>query len=350
MSDVVIASAPTRIDFAGGTLDIPPLYLWHQPAMTVNVAIDLRAEVRARRRKGRAIRLYAAQQRRQLLWGSRDRISWTREPALELVTRLIGAFAPPGGLDVTVDSRAPAGGGVGGSSALAVAVTAALAALAGQPCRGARLIERAMGVETQAIRVPTGYQDYYAAVYGGASVIEFGLDGVRRSPVADGAFLGDLERHLLLIYLGQPRFSGTNNWELFKRRIEGDRRVVRFFDALKDHAVLMRDAFLRRDLPGIADLLNRDWETRRRALPGMSSPRIDALVRTFRRAGALGARVCGAGGGGCLALLIDPDARARLTALAQSVGVSVLSCAVSRRGLLVRRQPSPGDDPNPQHR
>ena len=337
MSDLIVASAPTRIDFAGGTLDIPPLYLFHQPAITINVAIDLCAEVQVRRRAGRAIRLFSIDQRRQLLWPSRDKISWTREPFLELVARLIRTLAPDAGLDIRTDCQAPAGAGTGGSSALAVATAAALAAVAGQRLNRTTLIEQARSIETQAIHVPTGYQDYYAATYGGASAIEYGLTGARRTAIGDKAFLADLERHLLLLYLGKPRFSGANNWELFKRHIDGDRRTVRLFEALKENALAMRDAFLERDLGRIAELFNRDWEIRRRALPSMSNATIDGLTRALRQAGALGARVCGAGGGGCLALIIEPEARARLAALAESAGVRKLPCSVNTRGLVVRR-------------
>jgi D-glycero-alpha-D-manno-heptose-7-phosphate kinase len=337
MGDLIVASAPTRIDFAGGTLDIPPLHLFHQPAITVNVAIDLTAEVRVRRRPGRAIRLVAADQQRSLVWPSREKVSWARAPFLELVARLIRSLGPDTGIDIRTDCRAPAGAGTGGSSALAVATAAALASLTGRRPNRTMLIEQARSIETQAIHVPTGYQDYYAAAYGGASAIEFGLTGIRRTPVGTQAFLGQLERHLLLVYLGKPRFSGANNWELFKRHVERDRKTVGLFDALKDNAILMRNAFVEQDISRIADLLNRDWDIRRRALPAMSSPSIDRLIRTLRRGGALGARICGAGGGGCLALIVEPEARNRLVRIAESGGVATLPCSINNRGLVVRR-------------
>ncbi|MBI4382183.1 MAG: hypothetical protein HY574_13475 [candidate division NC10 bacterium] len=336
MGDLIVASAPTRIDFAGGTLDIPPLHLFHQPAITVNVAIDLAAEVRVRRRPGRAIRLFAVDRQRRLVWPSREKISWSREPFLELVARLIQSLAPDGGLDIRTDCHAPAGAGTGGSSALAVATAAALAAVAGRRLNRPTLIEQARSIETQAIHVPTGYQDYYAAAYGGGSAIEFGLTGIRRTQIGTKAFLGELERHLLLAYLGKPRFSGANNWELFKRHIEGDRKTVALFEALKENAISMRNAFLKQDVARIADLLNRDWEIRRRALPAMSSPAIDRLIHALRRAGAIGARVCGAGGGGCLALLIEPKARVRLGKIVASAGARTLPCSINMRGLVVR--------------
>ena len=323
--------------FAGGTLDIPPLYLFHQPAITINVAIDLIAEVTVTQRPGRTIRLLASDQGRQVTWPSREKITWTRQPFLEMLARLIQSLAPDTGMDIRTACQAPAGAGTGGSSALAIATAAALAAVAGRPLQRSALIEYAKSIETQAIRVPTGYQDYYAAAYGGASSIEFGLTGIRRTAIAGKAFLAQLERHLLLLYLGKPRFSGANNWDLFKRHIEGDRRTLALFDALQANALAMRQAFQAQDLRGIAHLLNRDWEIRRRVLPTMSSPAIDGLIRALRRAGALGARVCGAGGGGCLALIIEPEARAKLIALAEAAGAKSLPSVINMRGLVVQR-------------
>jgi D-glycero-alpha-D-manno-heptose-7-phosphate kinase len=337
VAELIVARAPTRIDFAGGTLDIPPLHLFHQPAITINVAIDLVAEVAVTRRPGRAIRLVASDQGRQVMWSSREKIAWTRQPFLEMLARLIRSLAPDAGLDIRTDCQAPAGAGTGGSSALAVATAAALSTVAGWPLNRRALIEHAKAIETQAIRVPTGYQDYYAAVYGGASSIEFGLTGIHRTSIARRAFLMELQQHLLLIYLGKPRFSGANNWDLFQRHMEGDRKTLALFDALQENAIAMRHAFQAQDLPDIARLLNRDWETRRRALPTMSSPAIDRLIRSLKRAGAFGARVCGAGGGGCLALIIKPETRATLIALAEAAGATSLPSVINTRGLVVRR-------------
>ncbi len=336
MSRTVVAAAPTRIDFAGGTLDIPPLYLFHQPAFTINVAISLYATVTVRQTAGRRIRLVARDQGKQASWASSSHIVWRRDRFLELTARLVRSIGPRSGLEMITDCQAPAGAGTGGSSALAIAATAALARLEKTRMAKPELIEYARSVETQTIRVPTGYQDYYAAVYGGASAIEFGLTGIVRRPVATGTFLDELEQHLLLVYTGKPRFSGANNWQLFTRHMGGDATVVRFFERLKSNAIAMRDAFLRRDLHGVAEVLNGDWATRRAMLPSMSTSLIDELIRVARRAGAFGARVCGAGGGGCVALLIDPTSRPRLEQSLAKYRVRILPCRVPRRGLTVR--------------
>lgn len=336
MSRTVIASAPTRIDFAGGTLDIPPLYLFHQPACTVNVAIDLCACATVRVRRDPAVVMRSLDQRRRARWPDSEAIEWRRHPLLELPARLVLSFAPTPGLEVTTECQAPAGAGTGGSSALAIALTAALGRLLRRPLGRAALIEYAKAVETRTLRVPTGYQDYVAAAYGGASEIRYDLLGMRRRPLGTPPFLATLERQLMLLYTGSPRFSGANNWELFKRHVDGDRRTWEFFDDLRGHAAAMAAAFRSENPDEVAAVMQRDWETRRRLLPSMSTPAIDALVRECRRHGARGARLCGAGGGGCLALVIDPAARPRLEAVAERRGARVLPCRINRRGLTVR--------------
>lgn len=336
MSLTVIASAPTRIDFAGGTLDIPPLYLFHQPACTVNVAIDLCACATVRVRRDAAVVLRSLDQRTTARWPESEAIEWRRRPYLELAARLLLSFAPTPGLEVTTECRAPAGAGTGGSSALAIALAAALARVLRRRLGRPALIDYAKSVETQALKVPTGYQDYVAAAFGGASAIWYGPLGLRRRPLGGGRFLAALERHLMLVYTGRPRFSGANNWDLFKRHVDGDRRTWEFFDELRGHAAAMAEAFRVRDLDAVAGVMNRDWETRRRMLPAMSTPAIDALARDCRRNGAQGGRLCGAGGGGCLALIIDPEARPRLEAVAARRGARVLPCRIHRRGLTVQ--------------
>ena len=335
---MIHASAPTRIDFAGGTLDIPPLYLFVEPCYTINLAIDLKAKVTLKLRPGRRIRWISRDQSVKASWASSYSVTWHDAPFQELMGRLIRSFDPLPGCEMVTDCAAPAGAGTGGSSALTIAATAALTALKGERFsnRGA-LIEYAKRIETQAIHVPTGYQDYIAAVYGGASLIEYTAGGVKRSPLSSRFFLKELEKHLFLVYMGKPRFSGANNWELFRRYFDRDRGVNRFFHELRDNAAVMKEAFERESIRDIARGLEQDWKTRKRMLPAMTTPAIDRWIQEARRQGAMGARVCGAGGGGCLAMIIDPEQRMRLQALAESHGVRVLPAKIVHHGLQVKR-------------
>ena len=130
-----------------------------------------------------------------------------------------------------------------------------------------------MNVEAQAIAVPTGVQDYRPALYGGVSAVELGVDGVTR--VAARRRPRELERRIVLAYTGVPRNSGTNNWEMTKRHIDGDRDVFDCFERIRDTAVAMREALAREDWDEVGRQIAAEWENRKRLAPGVTTPGID---------------------------------------------------------------------------
>ena len=211
------ASAPTRIDLAGGTLDIWPLYLLHEGVQTINAAITIRAECDLSSRTGGGLRVVAED-----TGAAVDVAHWTAldsRPELRLVTRILRHFQPDG-LSVSTRSDAPVGAGLAGSSALNIALCGALARWCGLRMEPEPLIDLALNLEAQTIAVPTGAQDYRPAAYGGIAALELGPAGVRRVPLrVDTAAL---EARMVLVYTGHSRDSGINNWEVTKRRIDGD--------------------------------------------------------------------------------------------------------------------------------
>jgi D-glycero-alpha-D-manno-heptose-7-phosphate kinase len=193
------------------------------------------------------------------------------------------------------------------------------------------LLRIAMNVEAQAIGVPTGVQDYRPALYGGVSAVELGEDGVRR--IALDVDPIQIERRIVLAYTGAPRESGTNNWEMTKRHIDGNREVFDSFERIRDTAAAMRAALARGDWPEVGRQIAVEWENRKRLAPGVTTPAIDELIARATRAGAVSAKVCGAGGGGCLFCYAEPaDLAAVRNALAAG-GATVLDYHVETEGL-----------------
>lgn len=308
--------------------------------MTVNMAIEV--TVTASLAPSRTLVVASHDQNVTVAWEHPGLISWEECPGLELILRLVKSFGLKDGLRVEVESAAPAGSGLGGSSAIAIALTRALAEWCHVSLSNDELVEHAKSIETQAIRVPTGYQDYWAAVYGGVHAYEMGLDGrVRVTPLGSEVFHRELERHLLLVYTGKPRFSGGNNWELFKRHIDGERATVEFFERLKENALFMKVALESESVSLTAEALNRDWATRRGMLPTMTTVEIDRLIEETSGHGVLAARACGAGGGGCVALLADPGKRDTVTRLVRKMGMEVIATRVSRTGVVVEGPEDP---------
>ncbi len=328
--------APTRIDLAGGTLDIWPLYLFHEGSLTVNCAITRYAScvIETAPEPSRRIVLASRDTKRKESFASFDALCRARRYKLPLLAHLVRVFRPAGGFTLTTDSEAPAGAGIGGSSAMAVAICAALDRLTHAGLRREDWIHISRDVEAIVIRVPTGTQDHYPPAFGGAAAIVLTPGGERREAL--GCDLDELERRLVLCYTGKPRQHGINNWEVFKRHIDGDRRVSQNLEKISIVARAVRAALERSEWNEVGRLIREEWEFRRRNLHTISTPLIDKVISSARRQGALAGKVCGAGGGGCLTLVIDPDARAGVEAAVVATGAKLLPLRIDRGGVVVQ--------------
>lgn len=330
--------AATRVDLAGGTLDIWPLYLFHEGAVTVNAAITLYASaVIEPHPRGRSIRLVSRDTLREESFPSLDDLSRARRYRLPLLAHLVRIFCEngkfPGGFTLTTDSQAPAGAGIGGSSAMAVAICAALDRLTGAGYGRVEWIHLSRDAEAKVLGVPTGTQDHYPPAFGGAAAIH--LEPGRERREALRVDLDELERRLVVCYTGKPRQSGINNWEVFKAHMEGNRRVWRNLEMIARVARAMVAALEKGQWEEAGRLMREEWAFRKRNLPTISTPTIDRIVAAARRAGAMGGKVCGAGGGGCVAFLIDPEARVRVETAIAATGGQVLPVKLDRDGVKV---------------
>jgi D-glycero-alpha-D-manno-heptose-7-phosphate kinase len=230
-------------------------------------------------------------------------------------------------------SESPAGAGIAGSSALNVAVCGALARWTNASADSEALLATAMNVEAQAIKVPTGLQDYRPAMYGGIAALELSEHGLKRVPLQIHSH--DLEQRIVLAYTGAPRNSGTNNWEIMKRHIDGDRHVFDCFERIRDTAASMREALENGDWPATGRHLAEEWENRKRLAPGVSTPQIDDLLARARTAGAYAGKVCGAGGGGCLFCLAPPEKTVAVGEALTAGGARRLDFTIESEGLRV---------------
>ena len=349
------SQAPTRVDLAGGTLDIWPLYLFHENSQTLNVAIRCYARCRLTPRRDKAIHLISRDLGREERFASIEALLKAREYRLPLLARLVKAFAGSAavsaaqrasedagatGFALETDSDSPAGAGLGGSSALNIAICGVLSRFAGRKLAPAKLIEIARNVEAQVLGVPTGEQDYYAAAFGGVQAIELTAHGVQPQKLAVDE--KELAARGVLCYTGESRNSGINNWEVMKAHIDGKRAVIRHFDRIAAIAAEMRQALEQGDCSRTARLLDKEWEARMRNHLGITTPRIERLIRIAQQNGALAGKVCGAGGGGCVFFLAEPEAKGRIEAALRQAGARVIPFAVAQRGLEVRAQEPTG--------
>jgi D-glycero-alpha-D-manno-heptose-7-phosphate kinase len=331
---IIESSAPTRVDLAGGTIDIWPLYLFHPGASTVNFALSLRASVRIETRDDDRI-ILESRDRGIRLESTLDCIAdLARDEELELVSKMVHFFRPEIGFHLTTHSEAPAGAGISGSSALAIALIGALNRLVGDRYDDGSFIGIAANLETTVIKVPAGIQDYYPAFFGSVSAIHLRPDGVEREHLAIDE--DEIGRRFVICYTGEPRLSGINNWEVFKRHLDGDRSLFQIFEVIRDAAEQMREALLAGDWKAVGEIMRFAYPNRKRLAPNITTPHMNALVGKAMANGAEAAKVCGAGGGGCIAFLCAEGRKQDVErALLQEESSEVLNWKVSREGLVV---------------
>ncbi|GJG87832.1 GHMP kinase [Gemmatimonadetes bacterium T265] len=336
---VVTAHAPARLDFGGGWTDVPP-YCDREGGTVCNLAIARRATVvlgdpRAaapatpnasafdRRADGPAAGLVRAALRRAGLDG-----------------------APP---PVGTRTDLPVGAGLGGSSALGVALAAACAAWRGPAARRdgqpddpgrAALAEASRAAEVEDAGIAGGRQDHYAAAFGGALRLDFGAAAggaparVTRLPLSD-ATRRALERRCVVVYTGESRISGDTITAVLDAYAAGGRRVVDALARMRALAGAMAAALAGGDVDALGALVGEHWASQRALHPAIPTARIDAIVAAGGKAGALGAKALGASGGGCVLLVAAEGREAAVRAAVGGWG-ALVEFAVDADGVRVQ--------------
>jgi D-glycero-alpha-D-manno-heptose-7-phosphate kinase len=322
VSETIITRAPTRIDFGGGWTDVPP-YSDEVGGFVCNVAIDRYATVTITR----SAHSIAAPVTASTSAGDQS-------IALAAARRfhLSGAH-------IDVKSDFPAGAGLGGSSAVGVAMVAALSAVTD----GSRefdeertwLAELSRAIEIGDLGIPGGRQDHYAAAYGGALGLRFSRErvDVRAIPISD-ALRAELERRCVVIYTGQSRISGETIDAVLSAYARREGRVVSALAGMRETAERMADALAGGDIDALAALVAEQWMHQRSLHPAIPTPLIDEVIERGVRAGGMGAKALGASGGGCVLLIAregrDEELRSAVAPLGELLPFSVDQQGVQR--------------------
>lgn len=332
----ITSSAPTRIDLSGGTVDIWPLYLFHKKARTINIAIDQRAKVKIERRPGTAVEIRSEDLDVAMRLQSIDYITDVEEGhPLSLAVKLLDFFRPEGSLSITTSSMSPPGAGLGGSSALAIAMSGALNTLTGSKYSREELITITKNVETQILKKPAGVQDYYPAMYGGLSSVLLEVTGetlLRHSHLLTHA----IDSRLVLVFSGKSHHSGMNNWEIVKSYLDGDAKVQEAFRGIQSATLDLEHALKTGNFARVGEAMEQDMEYRRKLWPGVMTPELEELVAFGKEHGARAAKVCGAGGGGCLVFWVGGSQdKIKLTQKLRERDARIINFHVDSEGLAV---------------
>jgi len=304
----VSATVPTRIDLAGGTLDVYPLYLFEDGGLTVNAAISVYGQVTVEERPDPQIHIRSEDSGAEETFTSLEEMEGQMGGALSLVKKALRFYKPVRGLNISLRSEAPRGSGLGASSALLMALSSALNEIEGMGLSKDRLIDLGANIEAQVIGIPTGKQDYFPPLFGGVCGIWFDVDGHRLERLSEGnELISQLNERLILTFTNINRFSGVTNWAMLKRYIEQQGSTVAHMRRIKEVALTMRQSLADGDLDEFARLLAVEWENRKALAEGVTTPEIDAMIAAAQAAGARASKLCGAGGGGCMITYAEPQ-------------------------------------------
>ncbi len=313
------AVAPLRISFVGGGTDFPHWYDEHGGAV-LSATIDHVVRVRVRPRTDRRVSV------RSLDLGHLVEYHLDEGPvddgAMDLATAAIERLGVPGGIDVEIRSDAPPGSGLGGSSALVTAVVAALALLGDRRFSPEEVARLAYRIEREDLGIAGGWQDQFAAAFGGFNLLDFSASGVSVEPVRiSPEALEHLGSHLLLCYTGHVR----RNVGLIDRQIamhrEGREETLLGMKRLQTMAFTMRDAIERGDVEALGGMLHEAFLAKKQMNPHITEHTpIERMLEAARDAGASGGKICGAGGGGYLLIAAGPGAQPPVRAALEAAG------------------------------
>jgi D-glycero-alpha-D-manno-heptose-7-phosphate kinase len=331
----VRASAPLRISFVGGGTDFPH-WFDERGGAVVSATIDHAVRVDIEPREDRQVRV------RSLDLGHLVEYQLDEGPeydgVMDLAKAAIERVGVPHGIDVRIGSDAPAGSGLGGSSALVVAMVTALAALRDIPLTADELARMAYAIEREDLAIPGGWQDQYAAAFGGFNLIEFSTPEVFVRPLDVDEDLSErLRDRLLLCYSGSVRRHGGLIDTQIRLHHEGREETLLGMKHLQEMAYAIRDAIEGDRLDDLGPLLREAFENKVRMNPHVTEDTpIEALLSAAAGAGASGGKICGAGGGGYLLVASAPERRASVRAALEALGGQIASFSFSSQGARAR--------------
>jgi len=330
----VEAVAPTRIDLAGGTLDIYPIYLFFPEALTLNVGIQIYGYTRVKPLHDKeSLRIIMEDLNKSYMASDVEELEGVKE--LGLIVKAMKALGFRSGLEIRTKSEAPLKSGLGASSTLLITLLSALTRYSQEKMLPHELIELAAMVEAQVLETLTGKQDYISALYGGINAIWFDLRGVSVEKMAFQDLIDLLERHVILAYSGFEHESGDLNWIVVKKFLERDKETRGLLKEIYLTATEVYEALNEKDMEALGYYVKQEWNARKKLSPGHTNPVIEAFTEELDPV-VWGYKLCGAAGGGTLIIIAPPEKHEKVENIMQKYGFSKLEFKVDSVGLRLR--------------
>jgi D-glycero-alpha-D-manno-heptose-7-phosphate kinase len=330
---MIIARAPVRISFAGGGTDLPAYFMEHGGAV-VSTAIDKYVYVVLNVHARPDLQILSSDYRTFFRQTGGDVLFW--EGDLNLPKAILHEFGVTQNVTMFLASEVPPGTGLGSSSTVTVASLKAVSTAAGQSLSKMELAEMATRVEITKLGMPIGFQDQFAAAFGGLNHFQFNASGRQAEGlrVSQATLIG-LQSRLLLFFTGQARDST----QILARQSDNAKQhkpvALDALHAVKAMVIPMRECLEAGDLEKFGRLLHEGWEQKKKFASGVSNERVDHLYTTARNVGAMGGKLAGAGGGGFMMLYCEEGRQDFVTKAMESEGLRRMDYAFDNGGARV---------------
>lgn len=314
---------PTRIDLAGGTIDLWPIWAILDHCSTVNVSIDIYTTCTIEPLATPDIYIESPDIKRKWHFKSVQELYASKEDALVFYKSHISHWQPEQGFRITTTSMSPVGGGLGGSSSLSIAIYKTFHQwLAKSSLDIHKMVSECSHIEAKVLVTPTGLQDYYGAASEGLNIIAFDTHGPSLKTLQSHNEV--FNRSILVVYTGKSHHSGINNWGVLKKFIDKDKSTIDALVQIRDVALKVSEASTRGDWSKLPALFTLDFQAREKLSAEFMSNEIRDLKKITDTVGAIGFKICGAGGGGCVAVWCPPDKKEAIHAHIENAGYKVL--------------------------
>ena len=331
---IIRSKAPFRVSFGGGGTDMAPYCIEHGGCV-ISTTIDRHVYLTLKPRQDKKIRVFSSNLNREFIFNIGDKDYSTE---FELFKGIINVLEVKDGFDIFFYSELPAGSGMGGSSTLSVALIGALNKYYGLRLSRHEIAQKAYDIERIELKQKGGYQDQFAAAYGGFNFIEF-TDVVKVTPIkANEEMMNELQFCLILCYVGGSHFSSDIQDEVLKGYEIEKKSYMEAMQDLKNVAYSMRKIVESNDLSLLnefGELLHKGWLAKKSLSTKISNKNIENFYLTSRKFGVLGGKLLGAGGGGHLLLFSDPNKKHIVIQELEKIGGKIVNFHFNPKGLEV---------------
>ncbi len=315
--------SPTRVDLAGGTLDLWPLYMFVGGACTINLAIDIWTHVRLEPLKSKEVLIHSLDLNYEKKFKNFKEFVDCPDRQLLLVQKVFKFFEISSGFHLQTRSESPVGGGLGGSSSLTISLLKVIRKWKKIKWSVAQLVMVASNLEAEILNTPTGTQDYFPAISGGLQCLQYSATGVVARSIPFSRKV--LQEKMLVVYTGQAHHSGINNFEVLKNAVARKPQTLGALNQLKEISDQVYRAVKQKKYSLLPALFEQEYKARVELEPSFGAPVIEKLRGLALRAGAEAVKICGAGGGGCTLIWVQPSQRESVVQACQKEGFQVLN-------------------------